>query len=262
MKDIKEDKTNMQPVIGITMCFDNSDLIKTGVEYNYVRREYGRAVQKAGGQPLFLDPTIDPLVAAKLCDGIVISGGEDIDPSLYNQPVTSVGQLEPRARTDWERQLIDACDEWSRPILGICYGEQLLNVHYGGTLYQDIATDLHSQIDHGASSAAAYHEIVFEQNFLGYHSGERTVVAARHHQAVRDVAPGFSVVARSSDGSIEAIAGRGHVGVQWHAESDASAQKIYGAFVESCTARMQPSRAIRAATNSQRIARFLSRFSK
>lgn len=252
----------MQPIIGITMCFDNSDLIKSGVEYNYVRREYGLAVQKAGGQPLFLDPTIDPLVAAKICDGIVISGGEDIDPTLYNQPLAGTKQQEPRTRTDWERQLIDACDEWGRPILGICYGEQLLNVHYGGTLYQDITSDLQSSVDHGNSNAAAYHEIVFAQDFLGYHSGERTVVAARHHQAVRDIASGFSVAARSSDGSIEAIAGRGHVGVQWHAESDDTANKIYGEFIKNCIAQTQSSQTIHASVKSKRISRFLSRFSK
>ncbi len=252
----------MQPIIGITMCFDNSNLIKPDVEYNYVRREYGLAVERAGGQPIFLDPTIDPMVAAKLCDGIVISGGEDIDPALYGQLVAGAKQQEPRTRTDWERQLIDACDEWSRPILGICYGEQLLNVHYGGTLYQDIATDIHSQIDHGTSGAAAYHEIVFEQDFLGYHNGDRTVVAARHHQAVRDVAPGFSVVARSKDGSIEAIAGRGHVGVQWHAESDDTAPKIYGEFVKGCIKRMHPAQAVKMSAKPKRISRFLSRFSK
>lgn len=252
----------MQPIIGITMCFDSSDLIKSNVEYNYVRREYGLAVQKAGGQPLFLDPAIDPLVAAKLCDGIVISGGEDIDPALYNQPIAGTKLLEPRARTDWERQLIDACDEWGRPILGICYGEQLLNVHYGGTLYQDIARDLQSTVDHGSSDTAAYHEIVFAQDFLGYHNGERTVVAARHHQAVRDIAPGFTVVARSTDGGIEAIAGRGHVGVQWHAESDETANKIYGAFIKNCIAQAHSSQAIQVSIKPKRISRFLSRFSR
>jgi putative glutamine amidotransferase len=253
----------MQPVIGITMCMDDSDLIKLGVEYSYVRREYGIAVQKAGGQPLFLDPTINPLVAAKLCDGVVISGGEDIDPTLYGQLVAGTRQQEPRVRTDWERQLIDACDEWDRPILGICYGEQLLNVHYGGTLYQDIAADMRSVVDHGTSSAAAYHDITFAHDFLGYHRGERTVVAARHHQAVRDVAPGFTVTARSADGSIEAIAGRGHVGVQWHAESDATAEKIYGPFIQNCiqSAQARPSRAIQA-THPKRISRFLARFSR
>jgi putative glutamine amidotransferase len=252
----------MQPIIGITMCFDDSDLIKPGVAYNYIRREYGIALQKAGAQPLFLDPTIDPMIAAKLCDGIVISGGEDIDPTLYNQSVTGTKQQEPRARTDWERQLIDACDEWNRPILGICYGEQLLNVHYGGTLYQDIANDLGSALNHGTSTAAAYHEVVFEQDFLGYQKGDRTVVAARHHQVVDKVAPGFLVVARSSDGMIEAIAGRGHVGVQWHAESDSTADKIYNMFVHQCQARSQtiPSKAVHARSGSKKLSQFLARF--
>lgn len=252
----------MQPIIGITMCFDSNDLINTGVEYNYVRREYGKVVRAAGAQPIFLDPSIDPLIAAKLCDGIVISGGEDIDPTLYNQPIQGTHQQEPRTRTDWERQLIDACDEWNRPILGICYGEQLLNVHYGGTLYQDIASDTHSQVAHGTSSAAAYHEIMFEQDFLGYRQGERTVVAARHHQAIRDLAPGFTAIARSSDGTIEAIAGRGHVGVQWHAESDDTATKIYGQFVQSCIRQSQPSHAIYTSLKPKRISRFLSRFNR
>jgi putative glutamine amidotransferase len=248
----------MQPIIGITMCFDDSDLIKPGVEYNYVRREYGLAVQKAGGQPLFLDPTINPLVAAKLCDGIVISGGEDIDPALYNQSIAGTNQQEPRTRTDWERQLIDACDEWNRPILGICYGEQLLNVHYGGTLYQDIASDHENHVDHGTSRVAAYHEITFEQGFLGYQRGERAVVAARHHQAVHELAPGFSVVARSGDGTIEAIAGRGHVGVQWHAESDDTAHKIYGEFVKNCSTRSQPAKAVRRTIRSKAISQVLA----
>jgi putative glutamine amidotransferase len=252
----------MQPIIGITMCFDSNDLINTGVEYNYVRREYSIALQKAGAQPLFLDPSIDPLVAAQLCDGIVISGGEDIDPTLYGQSAAGMKQQEPRVRTDWERQLIDACDEWNRPILGICYGEQLLNVHYGGTLHQDIATNLDSTLDHGTSGAAAYHEVVFEQDFLGYKKGDRTVVAARHHQSINKIAPGFDVVARSSDGGIEAVAGRGHVGVQWHAESDDTAAKVYGAFVTGCLQRKQPAKAMRVFPQSKRLSAIIARFSK
>ena len=244
------------------MCFDKSDLINTGVEYNYVRREYGIALQKTGAQPLYLDPSIDPLVAAKLCDGIVISGGEDIDPALYGQQVAGTKRQEPRMRTDWERQLIDACDEWSRPILGICYGEQLLNVHYGATFHQDIAADLDSGLDHGTSGAASYHEVVFEQDFLGYKKGERTVVAARNHQSINQLASGFSVVARASDGGVEAISGRGHVGVQWHAESDDTASKIYGAFVTGCIQRKQTAKAVRVFPRSKRLSSIIARFSK
>lgn len=251
----------MQPVIGITMCFDRDDMIKTGVEYNYIRREYGIALQRVGAQPLFIDPTIDPMIAAKLCDGIVISGGEDIDPTLYGQTVAGALQQEPRERTDWECRLIDACDEWNRPILGICYGEQLLNVHYGGTLFQDIATDCHSQLSHGTSDKASMHEVVFEDDFLGFKKGEKKIVAARHHQAIHQLADGFKVIARSNDGGIEAIAGRGHYGVQWHSESDDTADKIYGEFVKVCANQARPAQAVQStAFRSRRLSGLLARF--
>lgn len=248
----------MQPIIGITMCIDENKLIKRNADHNYVRREYGEAVRRAGAQPIFIDPSIDPLVAAKMCDGIVLSGGEDIDPALYGKEKIGEGVQEPRTRTDWERQLIDACNEWSRPILGICYGQQLLNVHYGGTLYQDITIERQSAVDHGTSEQASFHEIQFEKDFLGYVSGEKLPVAARHHQAINQVAPGFSVVARSADSGVEAIEGRGHFGVQWHSECDETAVKIYGNFVQKCIAQGQPARAVHQ--RPKVLSRILTRF--
>jgi putative glutamine amidotransferase len=248
----------MQPVIGITMCYDNNSLINEGVEYTYVRREYSLAVQRAGGQPVFLDPGIDPLVAAELCDGIVISGGEDIDAALYHQEKRGDARQEPRIRTDWERQLIDACDEWNRPILGICYGEQLLNVHYGGTLYQDIRDQCRSALGHGTSKRPVLHDIVFEQDFLGFARGEKVAVTARHHQAVRNIAPGFRVVARADDGTIEAISGHGHMGIQWHAESDDSAKAIYGNFVALCVSRTKQAKLLRRAIRPRGVSDFLA----
>lgn len=235
----------MQPIIGITMCFDSDGLINQGVDYNYIRREYGQAVHRAGGQPLFLDPSIDPLVAARLCDGVVISGGEDIDPALYRQASQTNRQQEPRTRTDWEKQLIDACDEWNRPILGICYGEQLLNVHYGGSLHQDITQLSHDMQNHGTSTQPARHEVTFEQDFAGFKKGEKAVVSARHHQAVDQLAPGFTIAARADDGCIEAIVGNGHVGVQWHAESDKTGEIIYDAFIQRCLENKQRSKITR-----------------
>jgi putative glutamine amidotransferase len=227
------------------MCYDDADLINQGVEYSYVRREYGLAVRRAGGEPIFLDPSVDPLVAATLCDGIVISGGEDIDPALYHEASQTDRPQEPRARTDWEKQLIDACDEWSRPILGVCYGEQLLNVHYGGSLHQDITQLSHDMQDHGTSAQAARHEVTFEQDFAGFRKGEKVTVAARHHQAVNRLAPGFTITARAADGCIEAIVGNGHMGVQWHAESDKTGEIIYDAFIQRCLENKQPAKAIR-----------------
>lgn len=216
------------------MALDEGVKVVSGVDYGYIRRDYGRALESAGAVPIYLDASTDPETAARLCDGIVISGGEDIHPSTYNQEVRTRGRLEPMARTLWERRLIDACDSYGVPILGICYGNQLLNVHYGGTLYQDIPSELESLLDHGASEAQAMHTVTFKSDMLGFRTGHQASVAARHHQAVKDLADGFEIVAHADDGVVEAIKGRGHYGIQWHPESDDSAAQIYAAFVGLC----------------------------
>jgi putative glutamine amidotransferase len=224
-----------KPVIGITLCYDNYGFIMPGVEYGFIRKEYGRGVEAAGGMPIFLDESIAPEDAVRLCDGIIISGGQDINPRFYGQEATPyLGAVEPSERTEWERQLINACDRADKHILGICYGLQLLNVHYGGTLYQDIKMEAGSEFVHGNSEGAAMHDITFAMDFLGFKKGKIVPVASRHHQAVHAIAPGFKVVATAPDGIIEAIKGARHYGVQWHSESDGTAPKIYSSFVNLC----------------------------
>jgi putative glutamine amidotransferase len=226
-------KTNgLKPVIGITMSFDKSGLVRPDVDYNLIRREYSEQLKAAGASPIFLDNTIDPEVAAELCDGIVISGGEDIDPKIYGQDAKYVKVIEPTERTLWERQLINACDQRNVRILGICYGSQLLNIHYGGTLYQDIAAETGSHLDHGKSTAPAMHKVTFKNDFLGFKNDQVVESAARHHQAVHKLGKGMEAAAVAEDGIIEAIAGNGHFGVQWHAESDGTASQIYSSFVK------------------------------
>ncbi len=229
------------PIIGITMALDLDGKIRRGTDYSFIRTEYGEQVKKAGGQPIFLEPNITPSVAAHICDGIVISGGEDIHPSTYDQGLTNAGgNLEPLMRTLWERELIDACDWAGIPILGICYGSQLLNIHYGGTLYQDLALERPGTASHGISAAAAIHPVTFAEDFLGFSKGDVVDTAHRHHQAVNVLAPDFTVIASTADGTIEAIAGRGHYGIQWHAESDGTADLIYSSFIAQCGAVAQP----------------------
>lgn len=228
----------MKNLIAITMTLDpaESDNIIPGVEYSFIRREYGEAVKRAGGEPIFVDASSDPKLVASLVDGVIISGGQDIQPEFYGETDAHCGQKEPRRRTEWERRLIDACDSYGVPILGICYGNQLLNVHYGGTLYQDIAAQRGSDLDHGNSAQSAIHDVTFDEPILGYRKGQVMPSAARHHQAVRDLAPGFRVAAYADDGVVEAIKGRGHFGIQWHPESDATAAMIYKNFVAHCRA--------------------------
>lgn len=234
-------------IIGITMSFDDYDLIRPGVDSSFIRREYGEVVRRVGAQPVFLDPSIDPNFAAKLCDGIIIGGGEDIQPDYYDQEDRSGKQKESRIRTDWERLLIDACDANNKPIFGICYGSQLLNVHYGGTLYQDINDELGSQSSHGTSTAPAIHAITFTRSFMGFEYGERVDVNSRHHQAVKDLAPGFEAAGSSPDGVVEAITNGTHAGVQWHAEADESGERMYREFVKRCLSHKQANDRNRAA---------------
>lgn len=249
-------------IIGVTMCIDSDDRITEDVVYNYIRREYGEALQRVGAQPIFLDASLDPMVAAQLCDGIVISGGEDMDPALYGQQKRDTLAGEPRARTDWERKLIAACDEWDKPILGVCYGMQLLNVHYGGTLYQDIESDHGSRQPHGSRVSPVRHPISFERNFFGVRSGEKVKVMARHHQAVNRLGDGMFVVARAEDGIIEAIVGNGHFGVQWHPESDESAAWIYKGFVMRCARRKRSAAAFRRSLRPRILTDFFSLISR
>lgn len=214
------------------MSFDKSGLVRPNVDYNLIRREYGEQLKAAGASPIFLDCSIDPEIAAEICDGIVISGGEDIDPANYKQNNRHVKITEPVERTKWERKLINACDQRGVRILGICYGSQLLNVHYGGSLYQDIAAETGSTIDHGASTGSAMHKVIFKEEFLGFKNNQNVVSASRHHQSINKLGKGFKITATAEDGIIEAISGNGHFGVQWHAESDGTAVIIYSKFVE------------------------------
>lgn len=222
-------------VIGIVPSFDEGEHIPAGggqVKRLYIRHEYAAMLASVGAIPLILNPNMELNDIVSFCDGIVISGGEDIDPVLYQQqPITQPKRrfLEPQTRFDWETKLIRACDAARAPILGICYGMQRLNIHYGGSLLQDIATELPDNVGHDNTE----HTVTLHGEFLGM-KGVQTV-ASRHHQAIANLAEGFRVVAEAPDGIIEAIEGNGHYGMQWHPESDETGAHTYRAFVEICS---------------------------
>lgn len=217
--------------MGIVPSFDEGNNIPAGgsVKRIYLRHEYTSLLAEIGVVPLVLNPNMPLATITELCSGIVISGGEDIQPHLYrDNPVPSMRFNEPEERFHWETELIDACDKASIPIFGICYGLQRLNVHYGGTLIQDIPTTLPNNIGHDNT----VHEVIFYGEFLSMQGTH--MVASRHHQAIKKLAKGFEVVAEAPDGIIEAITGHGHFGMQWHPESDATGVHVYQAFVDYC----------------------------
>lgn len=189
--------------------------------------DYPVAVAAGGGLPVVLPPHLD--LAGSLVerlDALVLSGGPDINPALYaHPPHPNLGPNEP-ATDRWELALLQAALARGIPVLAICRGMQMLNVAYGGTLWQDIPSELgvgevHRQKAHG--SEVTHDVVVIDDSRLAEVTAPgRIAVNSFHHQAVRDLGPGLVVSARDDDGLVEAIEDPARhyvVGVQWHAES-------------------------------------------
>ena len=197
-------------MIGVVPSFDDGDGVvlfpgpKT--ERIYIRTEYLRVLASVGAVPIVLSPDMSLGMVKDICDGVVISGGFDIDSSAYGEAQLGNEPLEPMKRFMWEERLIEACDAAKIPIFGICYGMQRLNIYYGGSLHQDIDTSLSANIGH----METMHDIEFLEPFLGLTRGQIYEINSRHHQAINLLADGFRVAAEASDGIIEAIKGRGH----------------------------------------------------
>lgn len=191
---------------------------------------YVECVAVAGAIPLLLAPIdaddVDEVAAETVAalDGIVITGGPDIDPAAYGQaphPETGV----PRTQRDaWELALLEAALERDVPVLGICRGAQLMNVAHGGTLIQHLpeaagATDHRDGVARFGSTRVSLRTDALPGSILG----AQLDVSCYHHQAIAALGSGLSVTGRAPDGTVEAISVDGAdfaVGVQWHPETD------------------------------------------
>lgn len=224
--------TQKRPVIGIT-CGEihNKDQSWTAPTYGQTRT-YVNAIIAAGGTPILLPLTSDAGILDQLlslCDGMMFAGGNDLHPSLYNQEPHQKTVDFSELRDDTESVLVQRALARTLPILGICRGMQLINVHLGGDLYQDIPTELPSAVDHDASNKLKTlvdltHELRLEAgsqlaDILG---GTSIGANAHHHQAIKNVGRGVRAVAWAADDIIEAIELPDYpfaVGVQAHPES-------------------------------------------
>ena len=171
-------------------------------------------------------------------DALLVPGGDDLRPPRP-YPAGVRFELAPDAQLAFDQALLDAALAAGKPVLGICYGMQLLALALGGALHYDIATDVPGAAQHRLPEQDGRHAIRIEQDTtLARLAGAGSArVGSRHHQAVSDPGPELAVSARSGDGVIEAIERRGPgpfcVGVQWHPETDADAlaDALFSAFV-------------------------------
>ena len=212
----------MKPLIGITCGYDNE------MERVLLTQFYSRGVLASGGVPLLLPPVSGEGIGERYCellDGLILSGGGDVDPEYFGEePISGSGEITPE-RDAFEIALVQKWLEGGKPLLAICRGMQVLNIAAGGDIYQDIKTQGKDLIKHIQEAPKWYasHKLYLEDGtLLSKIFPEKSIkVNSFHHQAVRRLAPGFNCAARSSDGLIEAIEFSSKVfvlGVQWHPE--------------------------------------------
>ena len=189
----------MKVLVGITCGFDDER------NMYYLRPGYWESVEMAGGIPIILPPVDSPDGInhyLEICDGYILSGGDDIDPFYWGQdPEPGLGKIDPR-RDRFEISLVQAIIKRDKPALFICRGIQVLNVALGGTLVQDLCSGIaHRQ---RAPRHHPFHDILLEKDSVLYRLlCQGTVrVNSFHHQAIAGLAPGLIATARARDGCI------------------------------------------------------------
>lgn len=190
------------------------------------KADYIASLERAGARVRVLDADKDPLPAAlDECDGILLTGGVDVDPREYGEAPHPTVELDA-VRDAYELTLARLAIARNTPLLAICRGSQVLNVAAGGSLIQDLPSQHPSAIGHSVTESkdTIAHDVAIEPGTcLSVLLGSPTIaVNSRHHQAVKDAAPGFVVSATSPDGVVEAIEKKDAafcIGVQWHPEN-------------------------------------------
>jgi putative glutamine amidotransferase len=232
------------PLIGITTGYEQH-----GEAVVSLGRRYICAVERAGGVPVTLAPLQEQrLVERYACqlDGLIVSGGKDIPPALYGEETHPETDPLSEERPLFEIQLVRLFHEMDKPVLGICYGCQLLNVALGGSLIQDIPSQIGNLVKHRRQSSQQPHArhvvSIRPDSRLGRTLGATEVeIVSSHHQAVKQRGTHLRVAALAPDGVIEAIEledARFFVGVQWHPEMDPEAEathRLLRAFIEAAS---------------------------
>lgn len=226
----------MTPRIGITHCAHLAD--------------YVEAIRRAGGEPHVIEPaTGAPARVLDTIDGLLLTGGADVDPVRYGEARHPSVKDAEAGRDEFEIALARLAVERDVPVLGLCRGVQVLNVAFGGSLVQDIPTQTPGALAHAVADTpiTCAHEVWVSKGSRLWQALQERLneddaceVNSRHHQAVGRVAEGFEASATAPDGLVEAIERPGLrfcVGVQWHPENfwrTGEFRCLFEAFVEAC----------------------------
>ena len=239
---------NKRPTIGLTMRLE----IETG--RFYLGRDYSEALAHFGATPLHISLIPDEVYINDVLqnlDGILLPGSNtDVEPLAYGEePHPKLGTVIP-VKDETDLLVLKKAEELKLPVLGICFGMQIINVFRGGTLYQDIESQIKNCIKHeqGIPQGRNSHTVVVEPGntlfrMTGGNNGEHNItVNSSHHQSVRLLGKNLKITARAKDEVIEGIEDTRNngwcVGVQWHPElswkTDQCSAKIFETFVEQC----------------------------
>lgn len=239
----------MKPIIGISANMSSSPIKQLyDTHINYIPTQFEKGITLAGGIPIIFPVSaltnIETYVS--LVDGIVFIGGYDISPQFYNEEPTPQLQETLPPRDIFEIAMVKEAMKQQKPIFGICRGMQLINVANGGSLYQDINTQINITVKHlqNTNPEFPHHFITTEKDsHINRALGDKISVNTLHHQAIKSLASNLKVTAYSSDHIIECIEsndpGQFILGVQWHPEillqsDDLAAKQLFTYFVNHC----------------------------
>jgi len=247
-----------RPRIGITMR------IELETDRFYLSRHYSEAVAAAGADPISLSlipqrEYISSVMAG--LDGVLLPGSDsDIDPLRYgHEPHRDLGNVHP-IKDETDLLVLEEIEQHRMPLLAICFGMQILNVHRGGTLIQDIPSEMPQAIKHqqGAPRDRPSHAVRLlpESQLATLKNGEQAMVNSHHHQAVQTVGRALLATAWTADRLVEALEDtrddRFVIGVQWHPElgwhQDDFSQALFGRFVSAAVLHAETSRELSGAS--------------
>jgi putative glutamine amidotransferase len=239
----------MKPLIGCTtnVLFGPESQCPSPAGCWYLNTRYIRAVERAGGVPVALVPTDDTATLERILDsvdGLLLTGGRDMDPSFFGEPIHPKAEAISVERTRFELELARRARQRGMAVFGICLGLQVINVAMGGSLYQDIPSQTEGKLDHrqpGEERGKLVHPVELRpgtrlRQLLGKDS---LMVNSLHHQGVREVGRDLVVSAVSPDGIVEGLelpGDRFYLSVQWHPEEFIDVPEhlaLFQAFVEA-----------------------------